>query len=868
MGMLAVSSASALTPTSAGPAGPAETPLAVSQPELVDAVSAGNRSIHFVATNSAAGFTPFQAPFLAAADNAGNFFVSDVSANIVGMFDGQAGSVRSFGVAGAGSSALGSFNGPEGIAVVGNSIFIADFANSRVQQFNVSTGAYISQFGSSGSGDGQFGNPTGLAYNPVNNLLYVCDVNAPGGVHRVQAFDLNGIFQFAFGSAGSGNGQLGIAYALAVDRAGNIYVADSGNSRIDKFNKDGVWIRNIASGISALSVTVDPAANTLWLPAGGGHVYNYDVVGNLLGSYAGAGGPGVNGFLTQPQGIAVTTPISGAARIVVTDISAKLVSLFEHSTQPLVHPGFDKIAITEGGVGGGAIQVAHDQSENVYVTASNLNLVYKYDKFGNFQTFWGTAGAGALNFPRGIALNSAGHVYVVDDNHSRVAIYDANGVYLSSIGSNGTGSGQFQGMAGIAIDKFDYIYVADPVLNRVQEFTPAGTFYAAWGSTGTGPGQFSTATGVAVDSNRATVYTVDYVGARLQEYNWFGTFIGVVASSTSGPGQLVNPFAVAADNHGNVYVADRGTNTIVQFSDAGAYLGSIPFPGTEDANAVDVDPHSGQIRVGFFDSVQRFGATLGKQAGLGYYRPSTHTFVLSRSIAATLTPDITATVAHAQQTDIPLIGDWNGDGIDTPALYRPSTSTFYFWDRWVKLDVAAPDYTFTFSGISATDLPLAGDWNASGSSGLSIYQVAAHQFNLKNTISGSGSDYQVIFGIAGDLPVVGDWDGDGVTTPGVFRPSDASFHISNRNITGMVSDEGSFPLGRISDLPFTGDWQSNGFSGLGVFRRGTGHFFLKYTLDSAPADVDATFDPGKIFGDSFDATGDYPLAGYWGYPSE
>jgi len=91
-------------------------------------------------------------------------------------------------------------------------------------------GTLLGQWGGTGTGDGQFNTPYGVAVDADENV-YVCE----GGGNRVQKFTSDGVFLTKWGSPGSGDGQFIFPTDLAVDSDFNIYVVDSANHRIQKF---------------------------------------------------------------------------------------------------------------------------------------------------------------------------------------------------------------------------------------------------------------------------------------------------------------------------------------------------------------------------------------------------------------------------------------------------------------------------------------------------------------------------------------------------------------------------------------------------------------------------------------------------------
>jgi hypothetical protein len=109
--------------------------------------------------------------------------------------------------------------------------------------------------------------------------------------------------------------------------------------------------------------------------------------------------------------------------------------------------------------------------------------------------------------------------------------------------------------------------------------------------------------------------------------------------------------------------------------------------------------------------------------------------------------DLTAIVGNPG--DLPIVGDWNGDGVDTVGLYRPVSTTFYLFNR------NAPDMEvetqFTLSG----GVPIAGRWTGSGGAGVGFF--ADGVFSLKDTPASGTFDRTVSFGMNGDIPLTGRW---------------------------------------------------------------------------------------------------------------
>jgi hypothetical protein len=104
---------------------------------------------------------------------------------------------------------------------------------------------------------------------------------------------------------------------------------------------------------------------------------------------------------------------------------------------------------------------------------------------------------------------------------------------------------------------------------------------------------------------------------------------------------------------------------------------------------------------------------------------------------------------------LPVIGDWDGDGRDTPGLYDPANGAFRIVDR---LGSGAPEASFSFV-TQGSRRPLAGDWDGDGRDSFGLYDPASATFRLRDSLSPTPPDLVFRFGPPGALPVAGDWDG-------------------------------------------------------------------------------------------------------------
>jgi glucose/arabinose dehydrogenase len=182
--------------------------------------------------------------------------------------------------------------------------------------------------------------------------------------------------------------------------------------------------------------------------------------------------------------------------------------------------------------------------------------------------------------------------------------------------------------------------------------------------------------------------------------------------------------------------------------------------------------------------------------------------------------------------------DWNGDGIDTPAVVRNGV-----WYERNTTTGGVADTTFGYGNIG--DTPICGDWNGDGidTPGLTRNGV----FYLRNTNSTGVADLTFGYGNTGDTAIVGDWNRDGIATIGVHRG--ATFYLRNTNSTGVA--DLTFAFGASSAVPVAGDWNADGTDTIGVWTGGA--FQLRNSNTAGPADV--------AF--SYGATTDLPVPGDW-----
>lgn len=219
-------------------------------------------------------------------------------------------------------------------------------------------------------------------------------------------------------------------------------------------------------------------------------------------------------------------------------------------------------------------------------------------------------------------------------------------------------------------------------------------------------------------------------------------------------------------------------------------------------------------------------------------------------------PDITA-LFGGDAADLPLAGDWDGNGVDTIGVYRNSTGFFYLSDSNTS---PALNYNPLFGNPG--DTPFAGKWTADMThDGIGVYRNSNGILYQRKALTGGFDDFFAVFGNPGDVGVAGDWDGNGFDSIGVYRSSNTTWFMTNNSTPGGITfSDINFVWDITTKIPVVGDWDANGTTTVGYFGpfTGSGQFVLHST--NATAGTDNTF----IFGPS---TGK-PIAGKWIAPSQ
>ena len=542
------------------------------------------------------------APTDVAVDRSGNVYIADPERNTVRRVDTQ-GTITT--VAGTGERGDGGdgglavdaqLNGPIGVAVdADGNLYFSDIGNDRIRRVNtkgiITTIAGTGDEGYSGDGgsavDAQLSAPRGLAVDGSGNL-YIADTSN----HAIRRVDTTGTITTVAGSGERGNGgdggaaveaRLNTPRGIAVDGAGNLYIADSRTSTVRQVDTAGI-ITTIAGtgeqgyggdGGSAVSaqlsapyrVTVDGSGNLFIADTWNHRVRMVDTRG-IITTVAGIGGIGINnaGGYSGDGGLAVDAQLNllrgiaagGSGSLYIADTGNDRIRRVDKAGIITTIAGVGESSYS--GDGGPAVSallnyptgVAVDDSGILYISDTGNHRIRRVDKAGIITTIAGTGEAGyggdggpaveaLLNSPRGIALDGAGNVFIADYENSRIRRVDSTGIMTTVAGAGNSGGNSGDGQQAL-----------ETQLSRTHDVAVdgSGNLYIAV----VGDGRIRR---MDVDGVITTVAGVGFIRAHVLGLDDY--------SGDGGPAVEANlwgPHGVAVGNSGDVFIADTHNRRI------------------------------------------------------------------------------------------------------------------------------------------------------------------------------------------------------------------------------------------------------------------------------------------------------------------
>jgi streptogramin lyase len=440
-------------------------------------------------------------------------------------------------------------------------VYVIDRVSERPEVLGFDpSGVMVRKFG----GFAHFGGgPDGLTTDSAGNVF----VGDPADC-RVEKFSAAGQFVAQWGSCGAGDGQFGTGSGItevAFAPNGHLYVSDATNSRIQEFTTSGAFVRKWGSPGSGpgqfnnpYGVAVDSVGNVYVADLSNDRIQKFDGQGNYLTEW-----PAPSSSL--PYDIS-----AGPGDMLYVALSSNQLRVFDTSGNLV--GGWGTPGTGDGQFNGlTAIAVS---ATNVYTTDYGVSggRVQIFDLSGNFQSKWGdygNTGDGQFRLPWGIDTGPNGDVYVGDWSSNRVQRFDRTGAFISKWG---TGTGDTSpGMEGVAVAPSGDVYVADANIGRLEHFDASGSFVGSWPVS-------PSVLGVATD-DAGNVYTTSGNGPggnRVRKWTASGTLL---AEWSAG---LLIPNGLDVDAAGNIYVADTFKHRVVKLDPSGTVVGTFGGLGVGD----------------------------------------------------------------------------------------------------------------------------------------------------------------------------------------------------------------------------------------------------------------------------------------------
>lgn len=223
--------------------------------------------------------------------------------------------------------------------------------------------------------------------------------------------------------------------------------------------------------------------------------------------------------------------------------------------------------------------VAVDAQDNIYVTDSDMGVIFVFGPNGKFLRVIGSlkGGEGYFKRPTGIAIDSAAQrIYVTDTLRDQVFVLDMQGTVLQTIGKEGEGAGEFNFPTEVRLAGQDLL-VVDALNFRVQAFDRSGKFEFTFGKLGDSPGAMFRPKAIASDSE-GDIYVVDSLWGIVQVFNRQGQLLYYFGAQGIHAGEFRLPTGLFIDQSDHVFVADSFNRRIQEFQ----YVG-VKSPARESA---------------------------------------------------------------------------------------------------------------------------------------------------------------------------------------------------------------------------------------------------------------------------------------------
>ncbi len=407
---------------------------------------------------------------------------------------------------------------PESVAVEGDTLYVVDSEAGQVVMYSLPTGKFQGQFGAKtggffGGDDNVLKSPRGIAVH--DGVVYVADT----GNDRIQLFGVNGVFLHTLALSATPSAGKEIPYRLkgateiALDSSGRIYVLDAGNNQVKIYSPEGRYLKSLSDVGNPVALSV--AEDGVYVADGVSYaISKFDFDGKLAYTF-GSKGEGKSQF-KKLAGLAVEK----GQQVYIGDADKSLVDLF------LTVAGTKQEAVPKIAGRASMKWLASIPFEASRMAGNGNGIVYAVSKDGKSLT----------KFRDGVA---AGEIKPEDMEISAVTL-DATGA----------------------------IWVTDNKKKRGVKLDDAGKVVSSFGSAGSGAGQFSNPTAIAVASS-GLVFVADAGNRSVQVFRGDGVYLNNLGGNAAN---ISNPLAMEFDPQGNLYILDGGSGNVSVYSPNGDFL--------------------------------------------------------------------------------------------------------------------------------------------------------------------------------------------------------------------------------------------------------------------------------------------------------
>ena len=459
---------------------------------------------------------------------------------------------------------------PEAVSVANATIYVADSKTNQIVMYDLSSGKYTGRFGSKSGGnlasDFALDEPQGVA--AYEGVVYVAD----SGNGRIQMYGINGVFLSTLAlSATPGSAaekektyKLGEPTDIALDQLGRIYVRDADDKSIKIYDAKGLYLRSLPKSGKPVAMCVAEDGIYVADDASSG-ILKYDFDANSEYSF-GSKGEGKAQFKSL-SGLAVDK----AQQVYVGDLKKSLIEAFVVEAGK-IQEQLPKVAGRAsvkwlGNIPAEVGQLAWDGKETFYAIGKDKKSLVIIRNGA-------VAGAIKLNDMQlaAVTVDKSGAIWVVDKKNYRAVKLDESGKVLSSLGKEGGGAGQFDNPSAIAISNSGMVFVADRSNHNVQIFREDGVFLNALN--GDNSTRLSSPVAMAFDQND-DLYILDSSRKSVLAYSSSGKSLGEFGKTKDGS-LLSSPVSLIAAND-EVLVLDG--NQVKVFSPKGQLVRSFGAKG-------------------------------------------------------------------------------------------------------------------------------------------------------------------------------------------------------------------------------------------------------------------------------------------------